>query len=355
MSAVDRLLAEHVSLRITSIDRIGVAGYIRALCFEGGVVKFLLHRAAMLNRDTRIPSPALLGHNHDRLLKEMNSFVAEADLPVVRFANGDCKEDLARPYQDAAAAAGRPGVVLVGKAQEKMKAWVGYKDKASPLGTEAHPHFSFSRQSKVPDHWYFYLWDPQWGPALVKLAPYAPYPLWIVCNGHQWLKRQLDLAGVAYAALDNGLRSVDDPALARRLAANLSAGHLRSAIDRWLSWLPSPLVGADRRARFAYEFSIRQLENLRHRGVRRSPPGPGLVRGRHPRPRGPGPPRTGGSRGRSPRPLSGKEPHTRALRHRDRLRRRQPQDPDPLQVLQGQGLLQGGPGAQGGDHHQQRR
>jgi hypothetical protein len=107
---------------------------------------------------------------------------------------------------------------------------------------------------------YFYLHDRDWGPALVKMATFAPYPLWIVANGHQWLKRQLAAAGVAFEALDNGLRSVAEPALAHRLAARLSAGHLRAAIDRWLGWIPSPLIPADRGHGVRYEFSVRQLE-----------------------------------------------------------------------------------------------
>ena len=254
MGTVDTLLAEHVSFRVTCVDRVGVAGYVRALQFEGGVVKFILQRGFP------IPSPVVLSRNHDRLIAQIERFVASSGLEVVRFKKGDVKEDIARPYQQAAAAAGRAGVVLVGKAQERMEAWVGYKDPHSPLHTDRHPHFSFSRQAKVPDHWYFYGHDDQWGPVLVKLATFAPYPLWIVANGHQWLKRQLQMAGVGFDALDNGLRSVADPALAHRLAGRLSAGHLRSGIDRWLSWIPSPLLAEDRRHGFRYEFSLRQLD-----------------------------------------------------------------------------------------------
>jgi hypothetical protein len=117
MGTVDRLLAEHVSLRLTGVDRVGVAGYIRGLAYEGGVIKFLLQRGYY------IPSPVGLGHNHDRLVRELEAFVDRADLPVVRFAKGESKEDRARPYQDAAAIAAAAGVVLVGKAQEKMNAW----------------------------------------------------------------------------------------------------------------------------------------------------------------------------------------------------------------------------------------
>ena len=44
MGTVARLLAEHVSFRCTSVDRIGIRGYIPGLQYEGGVVKFLLNR-----------------------------------------------------------------------------------------------------------------------------------------------------------------------------------------------------------------------------------------------------------------------------------------------------------------------
>ncbi len=65
MGTVNSLLAEHVTFRLTSVDRVGVAGYIPGLAYEGGVVRFLLHRGYP------IPSPAGLGHNHDRLVREL--------------------------------------------------------------------------------------------------------------------------------------------------------------------------------------------------------------------------------------------------------------------------------------------
>lgn len=252
---MDRLgdrLADHVTLRLTSVDRIGVHGYIEGLAYEGGVLRFLL------NRGYPLPAPAGLTHNHRRLVRELDEFVAERDLPVVRFAKGQRKEDMARPYQLAAARLGRPGVVLVGKAQERLSAWVGRQDRDPHTGRRVR--FSYSRQSRVPDHWYFYLWDDDWGPVLVKMCPFAPYPLWINANGHEWTKRQLTKAGIDFVDLDNGLRSVNDPRAAAQLSARLGAGHLRAAIGRWLSWLPSPLLPRDRRARFHYDFSVRQIE-----------------------------------------------------------------------------------------------
>ena len=183
MGTVATLLAEHVSFRCTSVDRIGIRGYIPGLCYEGGVVRFLLERG------NHIPSPAALNRNHERMVADLEDLVRTSGVPVVRFKKGECKEDIARPLQDAAAAEGRSGLVLVGKAQERTSSWRGFVDDSHAAHRPNHPHITWRRQSSVPDHWYLYFADAEWGPAFVRLCSYAPYPLWCGANGHEWAKR----------------------------------------------------------------------------------------------------------------------------------------------------------------------
>lgn len=254
MGTVARLLAENVSFRCTSVDRIGIRGYIPGLQYEGGLVKFLL------NRGSYIPSPAALNRNRERLVSELDALVAASGVPVVRFRGGDCKEDVARPFQNDATAAGRCGLVLIGKAQERTSSWRGFVDDSHAAHRPNHPHISWRRMSSVPDHWYLYFADAEWGPAFVKLCSYAPYPLWVCANGHEWAKCQLAKAGVSFEALDNGLRSVSDPEAAHRICARLGAGHVRDLLGRMMAVLPDPLTIEDRRAGFDWRFSIAQLE-----------------------------------------------------------------------------------------------
>ncbi len=181
-------------------------------------------------------------------------------MPVVRFRRGECKEDIARPFQDEAAAAGRSGLVLVGKAQERTSAWRGYVDRTHGAHGASHPHIAWRRMSSVPDHWYLYFADAEWGPAFVRLCSYAPYPLWCCANGHEWAKCQLAKAGVGFHALDNGLRWVQDPPTAHRVCARLGSGHVRDLLRRMMAVLPDPLTVDDRRAGFGWAFSIAQLE-----------------------------------------------------------------------------------------------
>lgn len=254
MGTVATLLAEHVSFRCTSVDRIGIRGYIPGLQYEGGLVKFLV------SQGNRIPSPAALNRNRERLVGELDTLVAATGVPVVRFRRGESKEDIARPYQDDALTAGRFGLVLVGKAQERTSSWRGFVDDTHAGHRPNHPHIAWRRQSSVPDHWYFYFADAEWGPAFIKLCSYAPYPLWCCANGHEWAKRQLAKAGIGFDALDNGLRAVEDPAAAHRVCARLGAGHVRDLLRRMTAVMPDPLTLDDRRTGFDWAFSIAQLE-----------------------------------------------------------------------------------------------
>lgn len=112
----------------------------------------------------------------------------------------------------------------------------------------------------MPDHWYLYFADGEWGPTFTKVCSYAPYPLWVCANGHEWAKRQLAKAGIDFAELDNGLRWVADAAAAHRICARLGAGHVRDLLRRMMAVLPDPLTIDDRRAGFEWSFSIAQLE-----------------------------------------------------------------------------------------------
>jgi hypothetical protein len=152
MTAIASLLADHVAFQLDSVDRLFIAGYVPGLQYEGGVVRFLIERGY------RIPSPAGLGHNHDRLVADIEAFVAEADIPLVRFGKGESKEEVARPWLAAAEQQGREGVVLVAKAQERVAGWRGFKDTSWGARSEAHPHFTYRRQALFVDHFYFYVW-----------------------------------------------------------------------------------------------------------------------------------------------------------------------------------------------------
>jgi hypothetical protein len=70
-------------------------------------------------RGFKIPSSAAFGKIGDAYVKAIQRFAEEEKIPVIRFKKGQDKEEIARPYIEAAAREGKDRVVLIGIAQEK--------------------------------------------------------------------------------------------------------------------------------------------------------------------------------------------------------------------------------------------
>jgi hypothetical protein len=250
VATMSSLLADHVTLRVRSVDRIFLAGYVPGLQCDGLLVRFLNERSG-----GTIPSPAMLGKIGRGYVDRLNAFAGANEIPVVRFTKDMVKEDVARPHMRAAEREDRTGVVLLGVAQEKAFAWRGWRDG----GPDAHPHFEFSRQAVFVNHYYQYVFDPEWGPAFLKTNAYAPYPVWIYLNAHEWAKRQAVKQGIDFGPLDNGFASCADAHALTSICESLSEREIEAFKDRWLARLPSPFTDAGR-GRYRYRLSVRQME-----------------------------------------------------------------------------------------------
>jgi hypothetical protein len=254
MADYSTLLRDRVTLAVRSVDRIFLQGYVPHLQTPGWCARFLREQ-----RGFRYPSSKAFGEVGKAYEAAIRNFARENAIPVIRFAKGDKKEEIARPYLEAAAAGGGRGTVaLIGVGQEKASAWRSWTGKRRDQ--HGRPLQEWGRQMTFVNHFYFYLWDPEWGPAFWKVNCYAPFPVWIWLNGHEWAKRQLDKARIGYAALDNGFRSCADPALLQRLCDRLGPGAVSAFFWRWFARLPQVFTAADLRAGYVYELAFRQFE-----------------------------------------------------------------------------------------------
>ncbi len=167
------LLRDHVSLTCRSVDRIFLQAYVPRLQTVGWVCRFLRWQRGFF-----IPSSAAFGKIGQAYAAEVHRFAEANGIPVRRFGKGESKEQAARPYLEAAAAEGGKGkVALIGIAQEKALVWRSWKARGQE--NTAHPHMEWGRQMAFVNHFYFYLWDPEWGAAFWKTNAYAPYPVWL--------------------------------------------------------------------------------------------------------------------------------------------------------------------------------
>jgi hypothetical protein len=247
------LLRDHTTLTCRSVDRIFLEGYVPLMQTAGGAARYLLYQ-----RGFRMPSSAAFGQIGERYVAEIHRWAEREGVPEYQFQKGECKELCARPLINAAAREGGTGrVVLLGTAQERATVWRSWRVKDFPNG---RPQMAWGRQAAFINHFYYYLWDPDWGPAFWKTTAFAPYPIWIYLNGHEWAKRQLEKAGIEYEALDNGFRSCADPAALQRICDRLGPGAVQNFFWRWFRRLPTPFRPEDLKAGYVYELAFRQFE-----------------------------------------------------------------------------------------------
>jgi hypothetical protein len=201
-----------------------------------------------------IPSPALFTPMHDRLIAAIKAYATTQQAPLIAFERGQRKDDVVAAHR-----ARRPmddGVVVIGVAQEKMRAFKAQKRR----GPGEAVSFDFSRQSVAVNHYYFYVQDLDWGPAFLKLGTYLPYPIKLCLNGHEWVKQQLRRAGVAFDSLDNGFLACADPIRLQTICDRLGPADVQAFFDRWAARLPAPLTARDRAAGYTHRLALQQVE-----------------------------------------------------------------------------------------------
>ena len=133
------------------------------------------------------------------------------------------------------------------------------------------------------NHYYFYCVDEDFGPFFLKFCSYFPYNAKLCINGHEYLKRQLAKRGVAFEALDNGIKSCADPKLMQRLSDGLSADKIDRLLRKWLRRLPHPFPAARPRRRLSLPALDPAGRVLADPGARSAGHGPHLLRAGDPR------------------------------------------------------------------------
>lgn len=250
---VAEVLAKHVTLTLEGIDRLYLNVYVPRLQTAQGVAAFFrFHRGA------RFASSVLMEPISRAFVAAIERFVQTQHVPLLTFAKGQRKDDVAKEYLAAFTRTGRTeGVLFVGKAQEKATVCRTEKRRHPQTG---QPYPWLVRTTALVNHYYVYCVDRDFGPFFLKFSSYFPYTARLCLNGHEYLKRQLTQEGIAYEALDNGLLTCADPARAQAICDALSAEKIDALLRKWLRILPHPFTAEDQQAGYTYDVSILQAE-----------------------------------------------------------------------------------------------
>jgi hypothetical protein len=247
---VVEVLREHVTLEIEGIDRMYLNAYVPKLQHELGVVSFF-----RFHQGYTFASSALMEPITRRFITAIERLCRDRAIPLITFQKGQRKDDVAARYR--AGFQEPEGVVFVGKAQEKATVFRTERRYHPETG---RPYAWIVRTTALVNQYYFYCVDRDFGPFFLKFCSYFPYTAKLCINGHEYLKQQLTQAGIAFEALDNGLRSCADPTRAQQICDELGPEQIDALFRKWLALLPHPFSPEDRQAGYRYDLSILQAE-----------------------------------------------------------------------------------------------
>ena len=244
------VLSKHVTLEVESIDRMYLNLYVPILQAPAGCAHFWIH-----HRGYRLASSALMEPMTRRFVSNVENFALSEGIDVIGFEKNERKELIAQAR--LAKFPADEGVLFIGKAQEKAKVVRTRRLRNAATGA-SYPDLYMA--TSMVNQYYFYCVDRDFGPFFIKLCSYFPYNGKLCINGHEYAKRQLTRAGIAYESLDNGIVSCADPARLQAICDGLSAERIDALARKWLRRLPHPFLRKDRAAGYLYDISILQAE-----------------------------------------------------------------------------------------------
>lgn len=248
--SVADVIRSHVTLEVEGIDRMYLNVYQPGLQLERHVFRFLREQ-----RGQGAVSSLCFQAMTQTFIDRIEAFASKESVPLVRFEHKARKDDVTAAYR--AKFTGTEGIYFIGKAQEKVPT---FRTEGRTNATTGQTYPWLVRSTAMVNQYYFYGIDADFGPFFVKFSSYFPYGAKLCINGHEYVKRQLAKEGIAFEALDNGIRSCADPRRLQQIADGLSATKIDKLLRKWLAKLPHPFTPADRRAGFRYDVSILQAE-----------------------------------------------------------------------------------------------
>lgn len=248
--SVATILRDHVSLEVECLDRLYLNVYVPTLQRVPGVLRFFRD-----HRGQPIASSALMAPISAAFVAAIKAFAASEGVPLVEFKRGQRKDDVAKAH--LARFSGDEGVLFVGRAQEKVSV---FRTEKRHNRTTGRAYAWIVRSTAIVNQFYIYAVDADFGPFFIKFSSYFPYTGRLCLNGHEYAKRQLAAAGVAFEPLDNGFAACADPAALQAICDGLNPQRIEALLAKWLARLPTPFTAADRAAGYRYEISVLQAE-----------------------------------------------------------------------------------------------
>jgi len=265
METFAKLFGSLLSLVYHCFDRIVILGHLPLLTRPENIVHFFrdVHQLKTIDKE-------VLRQRTNDYHRWVEAFAKKRKIPLEWAEKGVRKEDYMRPYLRRLERRKQFGVYFILKSME-----VGPSFRSTvPRFPVDDPHYCIlARQRSRYTHYYFYIRDEVLGPIALCVGSFLPFSITYYLNGHSFIERELERAGVSFRKDDNAFLWVADPQALQAAADHLSAQIIHQQLDHW-TWVVGPKFSQkDPKAiNLNRHYSLQQVEYCRNFVFRRNFP-----------------------------------------------------------------------------------
>jgi hypothetical protein len=216
-SLVERY-AEEVEGVLECFDRVILFGTYKAIAYPEAMDGYLYGNG--ISRMDFLKQVA--NQWREQVAAQIRREAAAADVPVRQTQPSERKEAIVARI--LATRGNQPGVVCVLGAMERCRGFA-----SAPRETEG---CRLQWRRSYCQHFYIYFIDAEFGLCYLRVPTWAPFRLQFYCNGHDWLERRMQAAGITFEKVDNCFRHVSDYAAAQALVGQFDLGRLHLLLTR---------------------------------------------------------------------------------------------------------------------------
>lgn len=218
MTSLEERYSGQIVGRLECLDRIVITGTLLGICYAKGMTSWLYGHGIRIFDYTKVVEPL-----RDQIRQNAEKLARENGLEVEYLKKKIRKED--RVQKLVAQRGDHPGLVCIFSALETCTKYYPWHNKKT-----GETYIKADTGKCL--HYYFYFIDPQFGLCYLRVPTWAPFRLQFYCNGHDYLARRLDAAGVGYQTADNAFVQIDDWKKAQRIADHFPVRKLHRLLDR---------------------------------------------------------------------------------------------------------------------------
>jgi hypothetical protein len=238
-------------------DRIVIHGYLCGLSRPEQVVYFF-HQVLGIP----IVDKEVLSRRTNDYQAWVESYARNHHLPIQWADKGVRKEDHVLPALRRMEKHNAYGVYFIFKSMEQGRT---FRISLPKYPTQDPNYRILANQRSRFTHYYFYIRDEVLGPIIVRVASFFPFHATYWLNGHSFIERELQRAGIGFHKNDNAFLAVDDLAALQAAADRLSPAIIRKQLDYWTFHL-GPKFSKNERGQMNLSrfYSIAQIEYCRN-------------------------------------------------------------------------------------------